>query len=128
MPDATLAHRILVVDDEPAVRMVVERMLKRLGYIVTPASNGKEALSLINRGDLFDLMFTDVMMPGGMNGWQLAEEVRKVNQRIKVLFTSGYSAYTFEHLDREEHENLKILRKPFRSVDLKVALSDVFAS
>lgn len=122
MPDDTPAQRILVVDDEPAVRTLAERMLKKLGYSVTPASNGKEALSLIIRGDLFDLLFTDVMMPGGMNGWQLSEEARKVDHRIKVLFTSGYSAFAFKHLDREEQKNLKIIRKPYRLVELKEAV------
>lgn len=128
MPDDAPIQRILVVEDEPAVRMLVERRLKKMGYSVTSASSSKEALSLINRGDLFDLLFTDVIMPGGMNGQQLADEVRKVDQRIKVLFTSGYSAFAFEHLDREKQENLKIVRKPYRSIDLKEALSDIFAS
>lgn len=128
MPDHTPARRVLVVDDEPAVRTLAEKMLKQLGYSVTPASNGKEALSLINRGYLFDLLFTDGMMQGGMNGWQLAEEARKVDQRIKVLFTSGYSASVFEHLDCEEQQNLTLISKPYRLVDLDNALSDIFAS
>lgn len=125
MSDHAPVARILVVEDQPEIRTLVEKMLKKMGYSVTAASGGLEALSIINCGDPFDLLFTDVIMPGGMNGHQLAEEVKKVDPRIRVLYTSGYAAYAFENLDVEEQENLKIIRKPYRSVDLKEALSDV---
>jgi hypothetical protein len=66
MPDDALAQRILVDEDEPAVRMLGEIVLKELGYSVTLASIGKGALSLIKRGGLFALLFTDVIVPGGV--------------------------------------------------------------
>jgi CheY-like chemotaxis protein len=118
-------QRILLVEDQPDVRAHVEKLLNRLGYVVIAASDGKEALSLMGRGQEFDLLFTDVILAGGMNGQQLAEEVRKVDARMKVLFTSGYPAFAFEHLGLDEMDNLRLLRKPYRSLDLKAALADV---
>jgi len=121
-------QRILLVEDQPDVRAHVEKLLNRLGYVVIAASDGKEALSLMGRGQEFDLLFTDVILAGGMNGQQLAEEVRKVDARMKVLFTSGYPAFAFEHLGLDEMDNLRLLRKPYRSLDLKAALADVLNS
>lgn len=121
-------QRILLVEDQPEVRTHVEKLLTRMGYVVTAASDGKEAISLILTGQEFDLLFTDVILPGGMNGQQLAEEVRKVDARVKVLFTSGYPAFAFEHFGLDEMDNLRLLRKPYRSIDLKAALADVFGT
>ena len=69
----------------------VTGQLKSLGYATLVAGNAAEALSLIERGATFDLLFTDVIMPGGMNGRQLAEEVVRRRPFAKVLFTSGYT-------------------------------------
>lgn len=121
-------QQILLVEDQPEVRGHVEKLLTKMGYAVTTASDGPEALSLIRLGHKFDLLFTDVILPGGMNGQQLAEEVRKIEPRVKVLFTSGYPAFAFEHLGLDELDNLKLLRKPYRSIDLKAALADVLGS
>ncbi len=121
-------HRILLVEDQPEVKAHVEKLLTRMGYVVTAVSDGKEALALMSRGQEFDLLFTDVILPGGMNGQQLAEEVRKVDARVKVLFTSGYPAFAFEHLGLDEMDNLRLLRKPYRSMDLKAALADVLGT
>ncbi|WP_301751433.1 PAS domain-containing sensor histidine kinase [uncultured Erythrobacter sp.] len=127
-PELKVGQRILLVEDQPEVRAHVEKLLTRMGYVVTAASDGKEALLLMARGQEFDLLFTDVILPGGMNGQQLAEEIRKVDATTKVLFTSGYPAFAFEHLGLDEMDNLRLLRKPYRSIDLKVALADVLDS
>lgn len=121
-------QRILLVEDQPELRNHVEKLLTRLGYAVTAAEDGKEALSLLDQGQKFDLLFTDVILPGGMNGQQLAEEVRKTDPRMKVLFTSGYPAFAFEHLGIDDLDNLRLLRKPYRTADLKAALADVLGS
>lgn len=123
---AEAGHRILLVEDQPEVRAHVEKLLGRMGYIVTAAADGREALSLIYRGLEFDLLFTDVIMPGGLNGQQLAEEVRKIDPRTKVLFTSGYPAFAFEHLGIDDMEDVRLLGKPYRTADLKAALANVF--
>jgi PAS domain S-box-containing protein len=127
-PELKAGQRILLVEDQPEVRAHVEKLLTRMGYVVTAAADGTEALSLLSRGQEFDLLFTDVILPRGMNGQQLAEEARKIDARTKVLFTSGYPAFAFEHLGLDEMDNLKLLRKPYRSIDLKVALTDVLES
>jgi PAS domain S-box-containing protein len=120
-------ERILVVEDEPLVRIHVERLLRRMGYEVVSAANGADALTIFDRGDGFDLIFTDVIMPGGMNGQQLAERIQRRSPGIAVLFTSGYPAYAFESLGLEEQEGLKLLRKPYRRADLQEAVEAALA-
>ncbi len=118
-------QRILLVEDQPQLRAHVEKLLTRMGYAVTAAANGKEALALMDAGRAFDLLFTDVIMPGGINGQQLAEEVRKLDPRIRVLFTSGYPAFAFEHLQLDKIDNIRLLKKPYRSTDLTKALAEL---
>ena len=86
-------HRetILIVEDDPRVRRVSLRRLKELGYSVLEAENGPAALAIIERGDAFDLLFTDVVMAGGMSGIELAQKARESRPDLKVLFTSGYA-------------------------------------
>jgi CheY-like chemotaxis protein len=82
---------VLVVEDEAIVRTLLERMVTRLGYDVRVAATGPEALGLFTDGERFDLLLTDVVMPG-MSGRDLAERVVEVAPETKVLFMSGYSA------------------------------------
>ena len=116
-------QRILLVEDQPDLRAHVAKLLTRIGYSVTSAESGPEALAFLHNGMEFDLLFTDIIMPGGINGQQLAEEVQKLDPSMRVLFTSGYPAHAFEHLKLDEVESIKLLKKPYRSVDLKEALS-----
>jgi CheY-like chemotaxis protein len=78
---------ILVVEDDKLVRDSVLTQLRSLGYVTLEAANGAEALAVIGAGHPFDLLFTDVIMPGAMNGRQLANEVQKSKPGLKVLFT-----------------------------------------
>ena len=82
---------ILTVEDDPRVRRVSLRRLRELGYSVLEAQNGPEALAIIDRGERFDLLFTDVVMAGGMSGTELAQIARTKRPDLKVLFTSGYA-------------------------------------
>jgi CheY-like chemotaxis protein len=86
-------HRetILVVEDDPRVRRVSLRRFKELGYSVLEAENGPAALAIIERGETFDLLFTDVVMAGGMSGIELAQKARESRPDLKVLFTSGFA-------------------------------------
>lgn len=119
-------QRILLVEDQPDLRAHVAKLLTKMGYLVTSAEDGKEALALLDRGMQFDLLYTDVVMPGGINGQQLAEEVRKRDPVMKVLFTSGYPAFAFEHLQLDEIEDVKLLKKPYRSAELTAILAEIF--
>jgi CheY-like chemotaxis protein len=82
---------ILVVEDDPRVRRVSVRRLRELGYAVVDVDSGTAALAIFEKGDPIDLVFTDIVMPGGMTGMDLAREVRVRRPGVKVLFTSGYA-------------------------------------
>src|SRR5205807_1654765 len=82
---------ILFVEDDPMVREHTGRQIVGLGYAVMAAENGAEALAMVDNGCVPDLLFTDVVMPGGMNGRQLALRLRKRWPRLRVLYTSGYA-------------------------------------
>jgi signal transduction histidine kinase len=82
---------ILVVEDDPLVRKYVTSQLNSLGYRTLEAANGRDALAITDSEAEFELLFTDVIMPGSMNGRELAEEAVKRRPTLKVLFTSGYT-------------------------------------
>ena len=118
--DATLPRgqeTILVVEDDDLVRDYVLAQLRSLGYATLSAQNAVVALALIDRGAQFDLLFTDVIMPGGMNGRQLADEVGKRRPGVKVLFTSGYTENAIIHHGRLD-PGVALLAKPYRKSDL----------
>ena len=85
------SETILVVEDDMLVRNFVAVQLQALGYKTIAAADGPAALAEARNGATFDLLFTDVVMPGGMTGRQLADEVEKLRPGTKVLYTSGYS-------------------------------------
>lgn len=110
-------EHILVVEDDALVRNHVTGLLAGLGYRVTSASSGQEALGLLEKGREYDLLFTDVIMPGGMNGRELADSAAVLRPGLRVLFTSGYTENAIVHhgrLDRGVH----LLGKPYRRQDL----------
>ena len=80
---------ILIVEDDPLVRAYVTTRLENLGYQTLQAANAAEAIAIAESGATFDLLFTDVIMSGAMNGRQLADEMARRKPGIKVLFTSG---------------------------------------
>jgi signal transduction histidine kinase len=108
---------ILVVEDDALVRDYVMTQIKRFGYRTLAASNGAEALAIIDRDERIDLLFTDVIMPGGMNGRQLAAEAVKRREGLKVLYTSGYTENAIVHHGRLD-AGVLLLAKPYISSDL----------
>ena len=106
-------ERILVVEDEPALRELVTNILRSYGYDVVEASHGKEALSVWAHTDRKPAMLlTDMMMPEGMTGWELAERLRGEAPELKVVYTSGYSTELFGgHV--KLHDRANFLPKPF---------------
>ena len=83
---------ILVVEDEPALRRLARRVLQRYGYRVFEAETGVEALTVWQRhASEIDLLLTDMVMPEGMNGRELAERLRYEKQQLRIIYTSGYS-------------------------------------
>jgi CheY-like chemotaxis protein len=110
-------EKILVVEDDRLVRDYVLTQLRSLGYATLNAANGTEALALVETGNEFDLLFTDVIMPGAMNGRQLADELKKKKPGLKVLFTSGYTENAIIHHGRLD-SGVLLLAKPYRKSDL----------
>ena len=108
---------ILVVEDDELVRNYVIAQLESLGYRTIAAKNAAHALALLDRGEVFDLLFTDVIMPGAMNGRQLADEVVRRRPSVRVLFTSGYSEDAILHHGRLD-PGVLLLAKPYRKLDL----------
>jgi PAS domain S-box-containing protein len=108
---------ILVVEDSALVRDYVIAQLQGLGYATLSATNATEAIELVDRGTEFDLLFTDVIMPGEINGRQLAHEVTKRRPMMKVLYTSGYTQNAFVHQGKFA-EGVLLLAKPYRKADL----------
>ncbi|MBV9564673.1 MAG: response regulator [Bradyrhizobium sp.] len=108
---------ILIVEDDALVRDYVVTQVERLGYETLSASNAAEALAMIDGPPHIDLLFTDVIMPGGMNGRQLATEALKRRPGLKVLFTSGYTENAIVHHGRLD-AGVLLLAKPYVSADL----------
>nr|WP_249145818.1 PAS domain S-box protein [Bradyrhizobium diazoefficiens] len=108
---------ILVVEDDDLVRTYVLAQLQSLGYVTLAASDAAGALDLADRNTPFDLIFTDVIMPGRMNGRQLADEIRKRRPAVKVLYTSGYNENAIVHHGRLDPD-VMLLAKPYRKIDL----------
>jgi CheY-like chemotaxis protein len=118
---------ILVVEDDSMVRNYVIAQLSSLGYRTLAASNATEALAFLKNGEAFDLLFTDVIMPGGLNGRQLADEVVRLRPSVKVLYTSGYTENAIVHHGRLD-QGVALLNKPYRKADLARKIRDVLGS
>lgn len=112
------SEKILLVEDDEMVRDYVLAQLRSLGYQVVSASNGSDALEkLEQQGDAFDLLFTDLVMPGGMSGLQLADHAKRICPDLPVLLTSGYTDnIAFRHGGAVH--GLPLLSKPYRKQDL----------
>jgi CheY-like chemotaxis protein len=117
---------ILIVEDDTLVRKYVVTQIASLGYGTLQASNAAEALKVVESSVPIDLLFTDVIMPGGMNGRQLVEAATKLRPALRVLFTSGYTEDAIVHHGRLD-AGVLLLAKPYRKPQLakmiRVALS-----
>lgn len=117
---------VLVVEDEPGVLEVVSQFLRLRGFCVLEARNGVEALSLVEEfSDPIHLVLTDVQMPG-MNGRDLAENLRLQRPSIKVLFMSGYTG-SERLLQNVRDAEMPHLLKPFTSIELIDKIREQFA-
>jgi PAS domain S-box-containing protein len=117
---------ILVVEDDKLVRDYVLTQLHSLGYATLDAANATEALALVEAGREFDLLFTDVIMPGSMNGRQLANALQTSRPALKVLFTSGYTENAIIHHGRLD-SGVLLLAKPYRKSDMAVMIRTALA-
>jgi PAS domain S-box-containing protein len=129
LPEAALAggcETILVVEDDTLVRSSLITQLQVLGYRTLTAANAAEALAIADSGEPFDLLLTDVIMPGGMNGRELSEAMAKRRSPLKVLFTSGYAENAIIHHGRVD-PGVHLLVKPYRKSHLAGMLRQTLA-
>jgi PAS domain S-box-containing protein len=115
---------VLVVEDDPDVRDYTVEMVGDLGYSVLSASDGASALRLLDSNREVSLLFTDVGLPGGMNGRQLAEQALRRQPRLKVLYTTGYARNAIVHQGRLD-PNGEVIFKPFTYSDLATKIRRV---
>ncbi len=126
-PRAELGQTVLVVDDEPTVRMLVTEVLEDLGYTAIEAADGAAGLKVLQSDARIDLLVTDVGLPGGMNGRQMADAARVARPDLKVLFITGYAenaVLSHGHLDPGMH----VLTKPFAMEALASRIKELIVS
>ena len=118
------SESIMLVEDDEIVRQHVERQLLELGYKVHTAANGPAAIVTLRGNTHIDLLFTDVVMPGGMSGRELADVAIEIRPELKVLFTSGYAENAVLHQGRLDR-GVQLIRKPYRRRDLALKLRQI---
>ncbi|PMS20868.1 hybrid sensor histidine kinase/response regulator [Trinickia dabaoshanensis] len=126
VPASRVGETILVVEDDENVRTATSEMLRELGYRVLAAADGPSALHLVGERPEIRLLFTDVGLPGGMNGRQLADAVRTKRPELPVLFTTGYARNAIVHHGRLD-AGIHLLSKPFTYAELADKLSRMLA-
>jgi signal transduction histidine kinase/DNA-binding response OmpR family regulator/CHASE3 domain sensor protein len=119
-------ERILVVEDEAAVRAAAVESLTDLGYQVLKAENGEQALAILSSGVVVDVLFTDVIMPGPIGARELSRRAQELQPKILVLYTSGYTQNAIVHNGKLDADAL-LLSKPYRREDLARKLRAMLA-
>jgi PAS domain S-box-containing protein len=125
-PKAGAGETVLVVDDEPSVRMLIAEVLDELGYSAIEAADGVSGLKVLRSDVRIDLLITDVGLPGGLNGRQMVDAARANRPNLKVLFITGYAenaAISNGHLERGMH----VLAKPFAMERLAARIQSIIA-
>ena len=123
---AVHGQTVLLVEDEIAIRELVSEILEDAGYRVLTAGNGPTGVAMLQSGERIDLLVTDVGLPGGLNGRQVADAGRAVRPALKVLFVTGYAANAAVgagHLD----EGMEVLTKPFNVLELERRVGEMLA-
>ena len=118
------AETILVVEDDAMVRSHVTGLIGSLGYRVLEAEDGASAIAVLAERSDIDLLFTDVIMPGGMTGKDVADAARRLHPDLRVLFTSGYTESSIVH-DGRVDRNVELLGKPYRRAALAAKLREM---
>jgi PAS domain S-box-containing protein len=114
---------ILVAEDDPFVRSSVVLRIESLGYTVIAAVNGHDALFKLKDNPGIDMLFTDVVMPGGISGWELADRAREIRPGLPVVFSSGYALEMLTHKGHAPGKSL-VLSKPYRKAELAERLRE----
>jgi PAS domain S-box-containing protein len=123
-PYSSRRPKVLVVEDQEAVRAVACGFLEDFGYEIVEAGDGFQALAVLQEQDDIDLMFSDVVMPGGMNGFDLAQAALSMKPGLKIVHTSGYPKGAMVHQDEPRFKNGFIIMKPYRREELQKIIRD----
>ena len=123
-PEKPRNPKILVVEDQEAVRAVACGFLTDFGYDIIEAEDGFQALAKIQENPDIDLMFSDVVMPGGMNGFDLAQAAKGIRPSLKIVHTSGYPKGAMVHQEEPRFREGFIIMKPYRREDLQKIVKD----
>jgi PAS domain S-box-containing protein len=118
---------ILVAEDDPFVRSSVILRIESLGYSVVAAVNGNDALLKLRANPNIDMLFTDIVMPGGMNGWELADTARQIRPGLPVVYSSGYALEMLTQVGRAPSQSI-ILVKPYRKAELAERLREALTA
>jgi CheY-like chemotaxis protein len=118
---------ILVAEDDPFVRSSVILRIESLGYSVVAAVNGNDALLKLRANPNIDMLFTDIVMPGGMNGWELADTARQIRPGLPVVYSSGYALEMLTQVGRVPAQSI-ILVKPYRKAELAERLREALTA
>jgi PAS domain S-box-containing protein len=121
---ASRRGRILLVEDDPLIRSQAERQLRYMGHVVTTASDGVEALAILARSAEFDLLLTDVAMPNGLSGHELAEHAKSLNPGMRILLSSGHSEDAVIR-GVERQGGVAFLSKPYRRTELEQKIAQL---
>lgn len=124
-PPRSRGERVLVVEDDPAILSLTLKQVRSLGYEAVAAHNGAEALDVLAGDSAFDLILTDMIMPGGLNGRAFATQACDMHPGIKVVYMSGYVAGAAKRTGSDDL-NAPLLRKPFRKAALAQTLRQAF--
>jgi CheY-like chemotaxis protein len=116
--------KILIVEDDNELRELHMQLVEALGYAACTAGTGAEAIAMFERDAEISLLFTDILMPGGMNGYELAAEIRRRRPDMAILTTSGFPGNFLPDLDARR-DDFHIIRKPFTQTELAAALLKV---
>jgi CheY-like chemotaxis protein len=109
--------RVLIVEDEDAIREITAAELREAGYDVVEATTGDEALAMLQRGEMPDVLFTDIRLPGKTDGWKVAKQFRAAAPNLPILYATGYS------VSHNPVEGSIFLRKPYRPSQIQWAIA-----
>lgn len=119
------SKHVLVVEDDDMVREHVVQQFASLGYEVSEAPDGPTGLAIVRESANIDLLFTDIVMTGGMSGYDLAEAVEELRPEVPILFTSGYIELNIVSAGRRS-QDFELLQKPYRRRELAERLRKMF--
>ena len=124
LADKRGSETVLVVEDQVDVGDYAETVLSEFGYTVLRAENANEALALLDGAGHIDLLFSDLIMPGGMNGVMLAREIKRRRPKMRVLLTTGYAESSIERVDARGAE-FELIQKPYKRSELATKVRQV---